>query len=114
MRTLPLSYTGSFTGSWRQHFMAYVVDADIPAPLGEEALETLGGHLNFCERVLTLESLGADIPLEMSPAGALTENSENRPRARKKLVPGPFFPGRGPFFSGPWPGKKLVLGPIRD
>ena len=48
------------------HFMAYVVDADIPALLGKEALETLAGHLNFCERVLTLESLGADIPLEMS------------------------------------------------
>ena len=32
------------------HFMAYVVEADIPALLGEEALETLGGHLNFCER----------------------------------------------------------------
>ena len=46
-----------------------VVDADIPALLRKEALETLGGHLNFCERVLTLESLGADIPIEMSPAG---------------------------------------------
>ena len=51
------------------HFTAYVVDADIPALSGKEALETLGGHLNLCERVLTLESLGAGIPLEMSPAG---------------------------------------------
>ena len=28
-------------------FMAYVVDAEIPALLGKEALETLGAHLNF-------------------------------------------------------------------
>ena len=49
--------------------MAYVADAEIPALLGKEALESLGSHLNSCERVLTLESLGAEIPLEMSPAG---------------------------------------------
>ena len=50
-------------------FWAYVVDADIPALLGQEAVGTLGGHLDSCERVLTLGSLGADIPLEMSPVG---------------------------------------------
>ena len=46
-----------------------MVGADIPALLGKEAAETLGGRPNFCERVLALESLGADIPLEMSPVG---------------------------------------------
>ena len=50
------------------HFMAYVVEADISALLGQEALGTLGGRLNFCERVLALKSLGADIPLEISAA----------------------------------------------
>ena len=43
------------TVGYAGHFMAYVVEADIPALPGKEALETLGGHLNFCERVLTLE-----------------------------------------------------------
>ena len=61
---IPIAIVG-YTG----HFMAYVVDADIPALLGKGALEPLGGHLNFRGRVLTLESLGADIPLEMSPVG---------------------------------------------
>ena len=51
------------------HFSAYVVDGEIPALLGKEALGTLGSHLNFCERVLTLESPGEDIPLEMSQVG---------------------------------------------
>ena len=50
-------------------FMAYVADAEIPALLGKEALETLGAHLNFCQRVLTLEALGADIPLKVSAVG---------------------------------------------
>ena len=50
-------------------FMAYVVDAEIPALLGKEALETLGAHLNFRQRVLTLEALGADIPLKVSAVG---------------------------------------------
>ena len=45
------------------HFMAYVVDGKIPALLGKEALETLGSHLNFCERVLTLKSLWGGYPL---------------------------------------------------
>ena len=49
--------------------MAYVVDAEIPALLGKEALETLGAHLNFCQRVLTLEAIGADIPLKVSAVG---------------------------------------------
>ena len=51
------------------HFMAYVVDADIPALLGKEAPKTPGGHPDFCDRVLTLESPEADIPLEMSDVG---------------------------------------------
>ena len=32
------------------HFMAYVVEADIPALLERKALETLAGQRNFCER----------------------------------------------------------------
>ena len=63
------------------HFMAYVVDADTPALLGGEALETLGGHLNFRERVLTLESPGADIPLEMSPVGHYLLNVVDFPKS---------------------------------
>ena len=61
------------------HFMAYVVDAEIPALLGKEALETLGSHLDFCERVLIMESLGEDIPLEMSPAGHFLLNVADFP-----------------------------------
>ena len=61
---IPIAIVG-----YTRHFMAYLVDADIPALSGKEALVTLGAHLNFCERVLTLESLGADIPLEVSPVG---------------------------------------------
>ena len=49
--------------------MAYVVDAEIPALLGKEALETLGAHLNFRQRVLSLEAPGADIPLKVSAVG---------------------------------------------
>ena len=63
------------------HFMAYVVDADIPALLGKEALETLAGHLNFCERVLTQESLGADIPLEMSAVSDYLLNVADFPKS---------------------------------
>ena len=65
-------------------FMAYVVDAEIPALLGKEALETLGAHLNFCRRVLTLEELGADIPLKVSTVGHylldVADFPENSPR----------------------------------
>ena len=43
------------------HFMAYAVDADVPALLGKEALGTLGAHLDFCQRVRTLETLCADM-----------------------------------------------------
>ena len=56
-----VGYTGQFT--------AYVADADIPALLGREALETLGRHLNFRQRVLTLVALGVDIPLGASAVG---------------------------------------------
>ena len=63
------------------HFMAYVVDADFPASLGQEALETLGGHLDFCERVLALELLGADIPLEMSAVGHYLLNVADFPKS---------------------------------
>ena len=51
------------------HFMAYVADADIPALLGKEELETLSAHLDFRRRVLTVETLGADIPLRMNAVG---------------------------------------------
>ena len=64
------------------HFMAFVVDAEIPAILGKEALETMGSHLNFCGRVLTLECLGADIPLEMSPAGRYLLNVVDFPDSK--------------------------------
>ena len=50
---LPISIVG-YTGQ----LMAYVADAAVPDLLGKEALETLGGHLNFCKRVLTLEAPG--------------------------------------------------------
>ena len=61
--------------------MAYVVDADVPALLGKEALETLGGHLNFRERVLTLESLEADMRLETSAAGRYLLNVVDFPES---------------------------------
>ena len=61
--------------------MAYVVDEDIPVLLGKEALETLGGHLNFCERVLALGSLGADLPLEMSAVGHYLPNVADFPES---------------------------------
>ena len=63
-------------------FMAHVVDADIPALLRKVALETLGGHRNFRERVLTLESLGTDIPLEMSAVGHLLLNVADFPESK--------------------------------
>ena len=74
------------------HFMAYVVDADVPALLRKNALETPGGHLNFCERVLALESLEPDVPLEMSAAGHYLlnvadfpeSNSVGKPNRRNK------------------------------
>ena len=49
--------------------------------LGKEALETLGGHLNFCERVLTLESLGTGTTLEMSPVGHYPLNMVDFPES---------------------------------
>ena len=61
---LPIAIAG-YTG----RIMAYVADSDIPDLVGKEALDTLGGQLNFCERALTLGSLGVDIPLEMSNVG---------------------------------------------
>ena len=61
---IPIAFAGC-TGQ----FMAYVVDAEIPALSGKGALETLGAHLNFRQRVLTLEALGADIPLKVSAVG---------------------------------------------
>ena len=63
-KSIPIATLGC-TG----HFLAYVVDADIPAPLAKEALEALGGNLNFCQRVLTLGKLGTDIPLKMNALG---------------------------------------------
>ena len=74
--SIPIAIAGA-TG----HFMANVVDADVPALLGKEASETLGGHLNFCERVLTLASLGADVPLEMIPAGRYLLNVVDFPES---------------------------------
>ena len=61
--------------------MAYVADADIPALLGKEAMGTLLFHLNFRERVLTLESLGADVPLEMSAVGRYLLNVADFPES---------------------------------
>ena len=60
---------------------ADIADADIPALLDKEALETLGGRLNFCQRVRTLEALGADIPLEMSAAGHYLLNAADFPES---------------------------------
>ena len=53
------------------HFLAYVVVRGwhFLALPGKEAFGTLGRHFNFRERVLALEPLGADIPLEMSAEG---------------------------------------------
>ena len=42
---LPIAIVG-----YAGHFMAYVAEADIPALLEKEALATLAGHRNFCER----------------------------------------------------------------
>ena len=53
--------------------MAYVVDADI------SALENPGGHLNFRQRVITLEALGADIPLKMNAVGHYNLNAADFP-----------------------------------
>ena len=75
-------------------FMAYVVEADIPALLGKEGLETLGGHLNFRERVLTLEPFGADIPLEMNAAGRYLSNMADFPESSSARKYGSCTDGR--------------------
>ena len=62
--------------------IAYVADADIPALLGKEAPEPLGGHLTICQRVLTLEALGAEIPVEMNAVGHYPLNVANFPESQ--------------------------------
>ena len=64
--------------------MAYVVEADIPALPGKEALETLGGHLNFRERVRTQEFLRAEIPLVMSAVGHCLLNVAGSPAIEQR------------------------------
>ena len=71
---IPIAIAG-YTGQ----FMAYAVDADIPALLGKQALETLGSLLNSRQRVLTLEKLGADIPLKMNAVGRYILNVADFP-----------------------------------
>ena len=66
-----------------------MVDADIPALLGKEALETLGGHPNVRERVLTPESVVADIPLEMGPVGRYLLNVVDYPGSTGTGKPDP-------------------------
>ena len=73
---IPIAIIG-YTGQ----FMTYVADADIPALLGKEAMGTLRGHLNFCQRALTLEALGADIPLEMHTVGHYLLNVADFPES---------------------------------
>ena len=69
-------------------FLAYVADADIPALLGKEALGTLGCHFNFRRRVLTLEALGADIPLDVNAAGHYLLNASDFRESRNVRTPG--------------------------
>ena len=62
--------------------MAHVADVGVSAFLGGEAPETLGGHLNFSKRALTLEAMGADIPLKMHGVGRHLLNVADSPEAR--------------------------------
>ena len=74
VRLAIVGYTGQF--------LAYIADADIPALLEKEALETLGGHLNFRRCVLTLGALGADIPFEMNTVGHYPLNVAEFPESQ--------------------------------
>ena len=85
--------------------MAYAVDSDVPAILGKEALGTLGGHLDFRKRVLTLKALVADIPLEMNAVGLYLLNVADFPESK-----GAPISARGLWRAMTvWPGAMLFL-----
>ena len=68
--------------------MAYVVDVDIPAIMGKEAIEIPGGRLNFCEQALTPESLRVDIPREMNDVGHYLLRADVFPGSYRAGIPG--------------------------
>ena len=79
--TAPIAVMGC-TG----HLMAYVVDADVPAPLGGDAPETLGAHLDFCQRIPAFEASGADIPPRMGAVGHYILNAADFPGSVNRMV----------------------------
>ena len=69
-------------------FIACVADADIPAPLGRATRGILGGRLNFRLCVMTMEALGADLPLEMDAVSRYLLNVADFPESRNVRMSG--------------------------